>query len=630
MLGFNADLAPVADVWSNPDNTVIGDRAYSDDFAQAAELIPEAVRGFHSGGVATTLKHFPGHGDALADSHDGAVYVSKPLEQLRREELLPFRAGIASGSDMVMIGHLILTEIDAAQPAPFSYRIVTELLREELGFQGVVITDGLQMKALTDSYTSGEIARRAVSAGVDILLCPSNPQAAVSALEEAVALGEISEERINQSVRRILAMKVNRGVLKLEGLESPAVRTPASGGKRMNEQTDLIQYTKKRSLCRRLLPLLLAMGLLLVGCSGGTEPSEPSSDTGSSTASASSTPAASAPEPEPEPETLEQELLKKRGVAFDQSDYKTFTGAEGVLSLQTVFSDLNPKKAGGNLSSVFLSGGKIYQYRCDATLPGGQNCREVGTLPLAEQPVYLQANDFNGADLEVVYRGGKRYSVKSASNNGPYTATESKYLHPVLTHAWRYSADGKTLTEDVGLRDRAQRIVHVGGSYLLIADGKLEAAAERQLPSENFEGIYFDDDEDGYIVYEVADEAVGDGEKAVAILNGNILATDQAFYQIMYDDISENDLSYEEKTTNADGTPAAYLPKFGGGNRYRLVKLELLSRYYSDVLTIAHDYIITADYKLLPATEAIGEDYESGYIAYPPDVMEKLLALDGY
>ena len=151
----------------------------------------------------------------------------------------------------------------------------------------------------------------------------------------------------------------------------------------MNEQINLIQYTKKRSLCTRLLPLLLAMGLLLAGCSGGTEPSEPSSDTGSSTASASSTPAASAPEPEPEPETLEQELLKKRGVAFDQSDYKTFTGAEGVLSLQTVFSDLNPKKAGGNLSSVFLSGGKIYQYRCDATLPGGQNCREVGTLPLA-------------------------------------------------------------------------------------------------------------------------------------------------------------------------------------------------------------------------------------------------------
>ena len=94
VLGFNADLAPVADVWSNPDNTVIGDRAYSDDFAQAAELIPEAVRGFHSGGVATTLKHFPGHGDALADSHDGAVYVSKPSNSCAGRNCCPFGRGL--------------------------------------------------------------------------------------------------------------------------------------------------------------------------------------------------------------------------------------------------------------------------------------------------------------------------------------------------------------------------------------------------------------------------------------------------------------------------------------------------------------------------------------------------------
>ena len=98
----------------------------------------------------------------------------------------------------------------------------------------------------------------------------------------------------------------------------------------------------------------------------------------------------------------------------------------------------------------------------------------------------------------------------------------------------------------------------------------------------------------------------------------------------MYDDIPEKERSKRERPTKADGTPGAYLPNSGGGNRYRLVKRELLSRNYSDVLTIAHDYIITADYKLLPATEAICEDYESGYIAYPPDVMEKLLALDGY
>ena len=211
-LGFNTDLAPVADVWSNPGNTVIGDRAYSDSFSQAASLIPSAVRGFHDGGVGTALKHFPGHGDTLADSHNSSVYVSKTLEQLRQSEFLPFKAGIDAGSDMVMIGHLTLTEIDE-QPAPFSYRIVTEILRGELGFSGVVITDGLQMKAMTSFYTSGEIAVKAVSAGVDILLCPSDPQEAVTALKDAVASGTVSEQRIDQSVRRILTLKLNRGIL---------------------------------------------------------------------------------------------------------------------------------------------------------------------------------------------------------------------------------------------------------------------------------------------------------------------------------------------------------------------------------------------------------------------------------
>ena len=214
-LGFNVDMAPVADVWSNPSNTVIGNRAYSDDFGQAAQLIPSAVKGFHAGGVGTALKHFPGRGDTLADSHDGAVYVDKSLAELRENELLPFKAGISAGSDMVMIGHLILTKIDNSQPAPFSSRIVTDLLRRELGFQGVIITDGLQMKALTDSYGSGEIAVRSVTAGVDMLLCPNDPSAAISALQDAVLSGKISEKRIDESVRRILKMKVNRGILKL-------------------------------------------------------------------------------------------------------------------------------------------------------------------------------------------------------------------------------------------------------------------------------------------------------------------------------------------------------------------------------------------------------------------------------
>lgn len=210
--GFNTDLAPVADVWSNPQNTVIGDRAYSDDFAQAATLIGAAVEGFHAGGVACTLKHFPGHGDTATDSHTGAAYVTKTLDELRSGELLSFQAGIDAGADMVMIGHLTVTDMEDV-PALFSYRIVTQLLREEMGFDGVIITDSLKMKAVTDFYDSGQAAVLAVQAGVDILLCPADLEEAANALLDAVETGRISEERLNESVLRILRLKEEMGIL---------------------------------------------------------------------------------------------------------------------------------------------------------------------------------------------------------------------------------------------------------------------------------------------------------------------------------------------------------------------------------------------------------------------------------
>lgn len=211
-LGFNMDLAPVADVWSNPANTVIGDRAYSDDFGQAAQLVAAAVEGFHAGGTACALKHFPGHGDTSADSHYGAVYVYKSLEELRQAELIPFQAGIAAGADAVMMGHLIVEEVDD-QPALFSHVLVTGLLREKLGFEGVVMTDGLQMKAMTDYYDSGEIAVKAVQAGVDLLLCPKDLDQAANALLQAVENGEISRAHLDESVLRILTLKEERGIL---------------------------------------------------------------------------------------------------------------------------------------------------------------------------------------------------------------------------------------------------------------------------------------------------------------------------------------------------------------------------------------------------------------------------------
>ena len=209
--GFNADFAPVADVWSNPENTVIGDRAYSTDFEQAAGLVAAAVEGFHAGGVACTLKHFPGHGDTQTDSHFGEAFVTRTLDELRERELLPFKAGIEAGADMVMIGHLVCSEIDD-MPAPFSLRIVTELLRGELGFNGVVVTDALEMQALQD-YSIGDRCVRAVLAGVDLLLCPGDMDAALEALQTAVRDGLISEKRVDESVLRILSMKEARGML---------------------------------------------------------------------------------------------------------------------------------------------------------------------------------------------------------------------------------------------------------------------------------------------------------------------------------------------------------------------------------------------------------------------------------
>ncbi|MBR6922887.1 MAG: glycoside hydrolase family 3 protein, partial [Clostridia bacterium] len=163
--GFNADFAPVADVWSNPDNKVIGKRAYSDDFEEAASLVGAAVTGFNEGKIACTLKHFPGHGDTTADSHAGVVYVTKTVEQIRAQEFLPFKAGIDAGAEMVMIGHLNVNAIDANTPALFSSTIVTGWLRGELGFKGVVVTDALEMGAL-DGYTDSEVAINAIAAGV--------------------------------------------------------------------------------------------------------------------------------------------------------------------------------------------------------------------------------------------------------------------------------------------------------------------------------------------------------------------------------------------------------------------------------------------------------------------------------
>ncbi len=205
-IGFNLDFAPVADTWSNPENTVIGKRAYSDDFAEAAALVASAVKGFKDGGVYCSLKHFPGHGDTKEDSHLGTATASKTPDELANEEYLAFESGIKAGADMVMVGHITVTSIDD-QPATISEKIIKDELRGRLGYDGVVVTDSLAMGAVADMYDSGELAVKVIEAGADILLMPQDVKSAVSALEEAVKSGQISEERIDESLRRILILK---------------------------------------------------------------------------------------------------------------------------------------------------------------------------------------------------------------------------------------------------------------------------------------------------------------------------------------------------------------------------------------------------------------------------------------
>ena len=209
--GFNTDFAPVADVWTNKRSSAIGDRAYSDDYDEAAELVAAAVKGFHDGGVICCLKHFPGHGSTAADSHDGAATVDKTLPQLRQEDLKPFMSGIAAGADMVMVGHLTVPTMDDA-PASVSRKIVTNLLRYDLGFRGVIVTDGLQMQALAQ-YTDGEKAVLALAAGNDMLLEISDVSGTVAAIEKALADGTLSRAALDESVLRILQLKLAHGVV---------------------------------------------------------------------------------------------------------------------------------------------------------------------------------------------------------------------------------------------------------------------------------------------------------------------------------------------------------------------------------------------------------------------------------
>ena len=211
-LGFNTDFAPDADVLTNEKNTVIGDRSFGSDPDKAARMAAAVSKGLHTEGILSTFKHFPGHGATEGDTHDGYAYTEKTYEELKAAELVPFAAAGECGADMVMAAHISLPKIVGdSTPASLSYKMITEILREDLGFQGLVVTDAMNMGAIGEHYSTKEAAVKAVEAGVDLLLMPKDFQEAFQGIKEAVSSGRIGEERIEESLQRILRVKLQMG-----------------------------------------------------------------------------------------------------------------------------------------------------------------------------------------------------------------------------------------------------------------------------------------------------------------------------------------------------------------------------------------------------------------------------------
>ena len=213
-LGFNVDFAPVADVTTGSDENPMKLRSFSSDPERCASMVSVSVGALQDGGVAACLKHFPGYGTATADDHNGSVSLDRTLEQLEQTEFVPFSAGIGKGAYFVMVSHLSVPAVTGDDtPADLSEKLVTELLRNTLHFQNVVITDAHNMGSIAQNYTPAEAAVAALRAGVDMILMPQDLQEAYDGVTKAIADGVLTEDRIDRSVLRILNVKIQLGLL---------------------------------------------------------------------------------------------------------------------------------------------------------------------------------------------------------------------------------------------------------------------------------------------------------------------------------------------------------------------------------------------------------------------------------
>ena len=211
-LGFNMDAAPDTDVLTNPENQVVKYRSFGSDPELVARMAAAELKGLNDQGIIGMYKHFPGHGGTTADSHEGYAYVDDTLEELKSGAFIPFQDGIDNGIQVIMVSHISCPNVTGDNtPATLSEMMITDILRGEMGFDGMVITDALNMGAITAQYSSSEAAVAALNAGADMLLMPEDFQSAYKGVLSAVESGTVSEARIDESVRRILEVKVSLG-----------------------------------------------------------------------------------------------------------------------------------------------------------------------------------------------------------------------------------------------------------------------------------------------------------------------------------------------------------------------------------------------------------------------------------
>jgi beta-N-acetylhexosaminidase len=209
-LGFTTDYAPVADVTIGSGDAAIGSRSAGASPAQVAEHVVAAAEGYRSAGVVPTLKHFPGHGALTADSHLTLPTQDRSVAELERTDYVPFRAGVEAGLPSVMVGHINVPAVDRGVPASLSRAVITGQLRDRLGFEGLVVTDALDMQAVAQRFASGRAAVRALAAGADVVLMPPSPRAARDGIVRAVRSGRLSSERLVQAATRQVALLLHQ------------------------------------------------------------------------------------------------------------------------------------------------------------------------------------------------------------------------------------------------------------------------------------------------------------------------------------------------------------------------------------------------------------------------------------